>query len=60
MIFGEVSFTKFYQVIGPQNVHPRILGKFPYRSDFVTPSGELRGYKDTDGKYFLPNGVSAK
>lgn len=39
----EVTKEDFYSVIGPQNVHPRVEGKFPYTSIFVTPSGYERG-----------------
>ena len=39
----EVTKEEFYSVIGPQNVHPRVEGKFPYTSTFVTQSGYERG-----------------
>lgn len=57
----EVSEDEFYAVIGPQNVHPRIVnGSYPYTSVFMTPSGQekgkaIGGEPGTERKYMLPN-----
>ena len=60
----EVTQKEFYDVIGPLNVHPHIINdKWPYTSDFLTPSGQFRGrVVNTDSlidglherKYYLP------
>lgn len=60
----EVTRTEFYQTIGPQNVHPSVIGGWPYISYFKTPHGEVRGISEDylpEGKgieqtrYYLPN-----
>ena len=53
--FVEVSEDVFYRVIGPLNVSPRVTGDYPYRSDFVTPQGEVMGQaQDGDpDRYYL-------
>ena len=38
----EVSKDNFYRAMN-QNVHPQIIGNFPYTSLFKTPLGEVRG-----------------
>lgn len=48
----EVSKDEFFAVIGPQNVHPRIKGTYPYTCHFETPSSEIRG-KTVD---YIPDG----
>jgi hypothetical protein len=59
----EVSQQDFYRGIGPQNVHPLIVGPWPYTSLFRAPSGEVRGKvvdflpEDsslTESRYYLP------
>jgi hypothetical protein len=39
----EVSKDEFFAGIGNQNVHPRIVGPWPYTSLFETPGREVRG-----------------
>jgi hypothetical protein len=60
----EVSKEEFYKAIGPQNVHPRVIGPHPYTSSFVTPNGTERGRAvdfmprvngKLQTKYLLPN-----
>lgn len=53
--FVEVSQNVFYRAIGPLNVSPRVMGDYPYRSDFVTPHGEVMGQaQDGDpDRYYL-------
>ena len=41
--FREVSKDEFHAAIGGQNVHPQIVGKWPYTSLFKTPYGEVWG-----------------
>jgi hypothetical protein len=63
--FTEVSKDVFYATIGPQNVVVSIVpGPYPYTSEFITPSHEVRGRKVgylPDGealakhRYFLSN-----
>ena len=44
--FIEVDKVAFYEAIGPQDVKVEILpGLYPYTSEFVTPSREVRGRK---------------
>ena len=59
----EVSKEEFFKVIGPKNVHPTILGNWPYTSDFRSPDGKSHGRIEnrmkpnsglTEAHYFLP------
>lgn len=61
----QVSQRIFYAAIGPLNVTPRVIGKsgeLDYRSDFVTPYGELKGrcYDGDPDRYFLDKRLLAK
>lgn len=59
----EVTQQEFYDVIGKKDVHPSVVGQYPYTSEFKTPMGTVVGkvvgsYKDghmgiTEKKYFL-------
>lgn len=50
----EVSKDDFYEAIGKLNVHPQIVGKYPYTSIFKDPGGVEHGRIDAEGRYFLP------
>jgi hypothetical protein len=39
----ETSKDEFYSIIGPLNVSPTPMGKWPYTSLYKTPGGEVRG-----------------
>lgn len=39
----EVSKEEFAQKVFPLNVHPEILGIFPYSSLWKMPNGEVKG-----------------
>ena len=64
MTWNEVSKDKFYRGIGRQNVHPTIVNdRWPYTSEFKTPSGEVRGRIEgylpagsalSKNRYYLP------
>lgn len=59
----EVSQKVFYAAIGPLDVTPRVMGKYgevDYRSDFVTPRGELKGqcYDGDPDRYFLDDSLT--
>lgn len=41
--YVEVSERTFWNAIKKLNVHPRPVGPYPYRSDFVTPDGNVMG-----------------
>jgi hypothetical protein len=66
--FVEVEKAAFYAAIGPQNVTVSIVpGPYPYTSEFITPSREVRGRRvgympEGEGlakhRYFLPNAES--
>lgn len=58
--YVQVSEPAFWESIKKLNVHPRPVGAYPYRSDFVTPDGNVMGKimpadtRDGDpGSYFL-------
>jgi hypothetical protein len=68
-VWAEVSKDEFFQVIGPQNVHPQPVGVWPYSSLFKTPLGEVRGkivgYLPEDSgypedRYYLPGAPAQK
>jgi len=40
----EVTRDEFYNAIRDMNVHPRIVGRFPYTSLFLMPSGYEVGF----------------
>ena len=50
--FVEVSREQFYRIVGKKNVHPRIVGKWPYTSLFQDPHGMVHG--KVEG--FIPEG----
>lgn len=64
----EVSQDVFFALIGPLDVTPRVMGEWgtpEYRSDFVTPYGELRGRcvdtclcDGTPDRYFLTEALA--
>lgn len=66
--FVEVNENSFYKAMGPLNVHPHIRGSWDepsYRSNFLTPQGELMGYNIPncrhDGmpdKYFIARALA--
>lgn len=35
----EVSKDEFFATVGQMNVHPRIVGDYPYTSRFCSPDG---------------------
>jgi hypothetical protein len=39
----QVTKTAFFAAIGKQNVHPSIVGNWPYTSVFKTPGGHVVG-----------------
>ncbi len=41
--YVQVSDQTFWEAIKKLNVHPRPVGTYPYRSDFVTPDGSVMG-----------------
>lgn len=40
----EVTKTEFWKHVGHRNVHPRIVGKYPYTSIFESLDGGHREY----------------
>lgn len=62
--FTEVERHEFYKLIGPLDVHPKIIGEFPYTSLFKNKNGAVKGIA-VDSKvngllitrYYLPKGV---
>lgn len=59
----EVSQEAFYAAIGPLDVTPRVMGRSDepdYRSDFLTPYGELKGrcYDGDPDRYFLDGALA--
>lgn len=53
---GYVQVTKeeFYKAVGPVNCHPQPVGKYPYTSQFKTPSGIVVGaHVSVDDTYWL-------
>jgi hypothetical protein len=57
-MWREVSREEFWRVIGPQNVHPEIVGAYPYASIFRDwrrqAHGKIQDSGTDDSKYFLP------
>lgn len=39
----QVTKDRFYEVMMPCNVHPSPQGKWPYTTDWKTPSGAIIG-----------------
>jgi hypothetical protein len=40
----QTTKERFFATVGKMNVHPRIINsKYPYTSDWMTPSGSLEG-----------------
>lgn len=61
----EVTKAHFFEAIGRLNVHPRIVGPYPYTSIFETPGRTERGRivgewgvkpATTTNRYFLQAG----
>jgi len=48
----EVTHDEFHKVMGPQDVSPSIVTRFPYTSEWVTPQRRVIG-KTVD---YLPEG----
>jgi len=42
MLKTKVDKDEFFSVIGQQNVHPRIVSSWPYRSNWHLQSGDRR------------------
>lgn len=42
MLKTKVNRDEFFSVIGQQNVHPRIVGSWPYRSEWHLQTGDRR------------------
>jgi hypothetical protein len=57
LMWIPVTSEEFFKVIGPLDVHPEIIGKYPYTSIFKSRQGIEVGriVDDCDGKstYFL-------
>ena len=58
----EVSQKAFYAAIGPLDVTPQVRGRsgdVDYRSDFMTPRGELKGqcFDGSPDRYFLDDSL---
>lgn len=53
--YRQVTRCEFFAMIGPQNVHPQIMGPYPYTSIFKTPNGLEVGRIDNQGRYLLAN-----
>ena len=60
----EVTREEFHKTVLTLNVHPQIVGNWPYTSIFKTPSGQEKGrieqfYPEGAGlpqsRYLLPN-----
>ena len=62
----EVTREEFHKTVLTLNVHPQIVGNWPYTSIFKTPSGQEKGrielfYPEgrtaglTESRYLLPN-----
>lgn len=43
MTYVRVNSEQFWRVIAPLDVHPKMLGQYPYLSVFETPDGKERG-----------------
>lgn len=41
--FKKVTKEEFYKVIGPLNVNPHIIGKYPYLISWETPGRQVMG-----------------
>lgn len=60
MKMRQVDKTEFWCAVGPQDCHPKIMGKYPYTSLFLTPDGTLVGKivntetRNEDGKVMYP------
>jgi hypothetical protein len=50
----EVAKEDFFRAIGPQDVHPHLIGKWPYVSLFQTRDRMPKGKIDSDGRFWLP------
>lgn len=54
MNYREVSKDEFYAVVGPQDVHPDIVGDYPFTAIFKTRHRVEVGRIDSYGKCLLP------
>lgn len=59
--FAEVTKEQFFAKIGPLNVHPRLIGSYPYASEWRMQNGAqtLAGWSKDGGtnkptRYCLP------
>jgi hypothetical protein len=49
----HVSSEDFYKVIGPLDVTLDVQGKYPFKTVFKLRWGNVVGYQDFDGQYYL-------
>jgi hypothetical protein len=49
----HVSSEEFYNVIGKLDVTLDVQGKHPFKTVFKLRRGNVVGYQDFDGKYYL-------
>lgn len=51
----EVTSEEFMRVIGPQDVHPTPVGKYPYTSLFKDRQGRVKGKIVSEGIAVITN-----